>query len=431
MTACIITFSLTCVAMIACVLTGAEIKIKNFRLPLYFTVTLLGAIIMLVSGMLPVSFALESLLSDSSVNPLKILVLFLSMTVLSIFLDETGFFSYLADVALKKSGKSQIKLFIILYVVVSLLTSFTSNDIVILTFTPFICYFCRRANVNPLPYLIEEFVAANTFSMLLVIGNPTNIYLALSQELTFFGYLAIMWLPTILAGMVAFFVMLALFYKQLKLPLERTSDKSVPIDKPLAVIGGIHLVACTLLLSVSDFFSLPMWGISLAFALSLFITVTAYKLVKREPFLELSSTLKRAPWGFIPFLLSMFLLVCALEYNGVTKILAGLLSNELPILTYGAISTLFCSFVNNIPMSVLFASVLSFSSLQRAAVFACIVGSNLGAFLTPVGALAGIMFSNIVKTQNVKLSFARFTLYGTVIALPTLAFALLGLYIIL
>ena len=76
----------------------------------------------------------------------------------------------------------------------------------------------------------------------------------------------------------------------------------------------------------------------------------------------------------------MFLLVCALEYNGVTKILAGLLSNELPILTYGAISTLFCSFVNNIPMSVLFASVLSFSSLQRAAVFACIVGSNLGAF---------------------------------------------------
>ncbi|MBO7736808.1 MAG: arsenical efflux pump membrane protein ArsB, partial [Clostridia bacterium] len=57
--------------------------------------------------------------------------------------------------------------------------------------------------------------------------------------------------------------------------------------------------------------------------------------------------------------------------------------------------------------------------------------SNLGAFLTPVGALAGIMFSHIVKTQNVKLSFARFTLYGTVIALPTLASALLGLYIIL
>lgn len=58
---------------------------------------------------------------------------------------------------------------------VAILTIFTSNDIVILTFTPFICYFSKNAKINPIPYLVAEF-AATTYSMMLIIGNPTNIY---------------------------------------------------------------------------------------------------------------------------------------------------------------------------------------------------------------------------------------------------------------
>ena len=76
-----------------------------------------------------------------SVAPVKILGLFISMTVLSVFLDELGFFKVLANAALKKSGKSTRKLFFLLYTTVSILTFFTSNDIIVLTFTPFICYF--------------------------------------------------------------------------------------------------------------------------------------------------------------------------------------------------------------------------------------------------------------------------------------------------
>ena len=118
----------------------------------------------------------------------KILVLFISMTLLSIFLDELGFFRFLASVALKRAGKNQFKLFFLLYATVSVLTVFTSNDIIILSFTPFVCYFAKNARINPLPYLAAEFVAANTWSMALIIGNPTNIYLVTAAGGDFSSY---------------------------------------------------------------------------------------------------------------------------------------------------------------------------------------------------------------------------------------------------
>ena len=61
------------------------------------------------------------------------------------------------------------------------------------------------------------------------------------------------------------------------------------------------------------------------------------------------------------------------------------------------------------------------------AVYASIVGSNIGAFLTPTGALAGIMFTNLVNEHETKYSFLDFIKYGAVISLPIIGIALLTL----
>ncbi|MGF3585413.1 MAG: SLC13 family permease, partial [Thermoplasmatota archaeon] len=90
-------------------------------------------------------------------------------------------------------------LFILLYLY---LTIFTSNDIIILTFTPFIYYFTKNAGIDPKLYLIAEFFAANTWSMMLYIGNPTNILLAAAFDLRFDEYFKWMFLPAIVAGLV-------------------------------------------------------------------------------------------------------------------------------------------------------------------------------------------------------------------------------------
>ena len=66
-----------------------------------------------------------------------------------------------------------------------------------------------------------------------------------------------------------------------------------------------------------------------------------------------------------------------------------------------------------------------------AALYASIIGSNLGAFFTPIGALAGIMWMQLLRSHNLKLSFGRFTRYGAAVAVPALALALLGLEIMI
>ena len=71
----------------------------------------------------------------------------------------------------------------------------------ILTLTPFICFFCKNTRIDPVPFLVSEFAAANTWSMMLIISNPTNIYLGTSAGIGFAEYSKIMALPTLCAGL--------------------------------------------------------------------------------------------------------------------------------------------------------------------------------------------------------------------------------------
>lgn len=121
-----------------------KIQIGKIKISTYWVISLLGASILLIFSLVPIDVVISELTSNNEVNPLKILTLFFSMTFLSIYLDEAGLFKYLATLALKLAKNNQMILFVVFYLLTSILTIFTSNDIVILTLTPFICFFCKR-----------------------------------------------------------------------------------------------------------------------------------------------------------------------------------------------------------------------------------------------------------------------------------------------
>lgn len=393
----------------------------------YWMCALFGALVLLIFGLCPWRVALDGMLADTAVNPLKILVLFLSMTVLSVFLDEVGFFRFLAIETLRFAGHSQKKLFFLLYLVVSVLTVFTSNDIIILTFTPFLCYFAKNAKISPLPYLFAEFVAANTWSMALMIGNPTNIYLSSYAGIDFMSYASVMILPTVASGLVALLVLYLLFRKKLAEPIAQPETGRGSLgDKVMLWVGIAHLALCTICLALSSVLSLEMWLISLGFALSLFVFTLIFSLVRRQKPVMLPRVLKRAPWQLIPFVLSMFVIVSSLSLCGFTGTLTDLLGTENVVWRYGISSYLTANLINNIPMSVLFCELCAAlpAAVKTAGVYAAVVGSNLGALLTPIGALAGIMWAGILKQNGQKMSFASFMRYGACVSIPALAAAL-------
>ena len=427
----IIIASITCITLISSVLFFPRIRIKNFGIGTYWVVALVGASLMIVTSRVTLSTVFSGLTTDDAINPLKILCLFISMTILSIFLDEVGFFKHLANIVCKKAGKNQIKLLLYLYILTSILTIFTS-DIIILTFTPFICYFAKNTKINPIPYLVSEFIAANTWSMMLVIGNPTNIYIAQSFNITFLEYLKVMVFPTIAGGIVAFILVSLVFHRSLNNKIEECSYEEIHENKFLLITGLIHLGLCTILLAISSYIGLEMWYITLGFAISLLLIISIYKIIHHEKDTEVEETIIRAPWTLIPFVLSMFVIVLALKENGVTIKLGELLGVNGYIINYGLSSFLCANIINNIPMSLFFTEILnSIGATQVGAIYATIIGSNIGAFLTPIGALAGIMWMSILKKQNIEMSFIKFTKYGIIIGIPTILASLLVLMLVI
>lgn len=428
---CIIA-GLVCVALVLTVLTNPSINIGKYHIRIfYWTAPVLGSIALLLFRLLPLPVMWEGLTSSGSINPLKILTLFISMTTLSIYLDEVGFFSYIAGISLKFAKTSQLRLFCVLFLLVSVLTVFTSNDIIILTFTPFICYFSKKAEIDPMPYLFGEFVAANTWSMMLIIGNPTNIYLATANGIGFGTYTAHMLLPTLFAGITAFLLLLMIFRKPLSQPISIKEEKPAIRDKGLVIIGLLHLVFCTILLILSSYIGLEMWYITLGFAVSLFLYVTIYKKKKGVKERVLLHTIMRAPWELIPFVLSMFLLVLTLDRYQVTTIISDFFGTDHLVWKYGIASFLSANVMNNIPMSVAFSSIVShlLEADRLPAAYASIIGSNIGAYFTPLGALAGIMWSGILNKMGIPFSFRKYISYGIRISIPVLIAALVGLYV--
>ena len=124
------------IGLIVSSITNFGIKIKNTKIKLYWAFPLLIGLIFVIFQFIPFNTFSSGLFSGSGMNPVKILILFLSMTGISIFLDEMGLFSFLAYKVVQKSRTCQIKVYFALCALIALLTMFTSNDIVILTFTP-------------------------------------------------------------------------------------------------------------------------------------------------------------------------------------------------------------------------------------------------------------------------------------------------------
>ncbi|MCJ7571580.1 MAG: hypothetical protein MUO82_06865 [Candidatus Thermoplasmatota archaeon] len=415
---------------------------RKIKIDTYIIGALFAPFLIIIFGFLNYSQILGGLGGQGSLNPFGVLVLFLSMVFMSIYLDITGFFEYFARIALKFSKNNGKILFFSFYFVISFLTIFTSNDIVILTFTPFIYYFTKNAKIDPVPYLIAEFFAANTWSIMLYIGNPTNIVLATAFQIDFLEYFKWMFLPAVAAGLVNLMLLYLVFRKRIQInvkQLEVIHPADALTDKIGAILGVIVLFSCIIFLAIAPYFSIDLWLVSFGFAIGLLIILVirdSYARVIRKnmnkDMFKVTKTLRRMPVGIIPFVLAMFISVEALRIYGVTTDLGNFFKDIIgqsmvsSVFLFGFSSAFLANILNNIPMTVAYVPIIqvSASSLSLPAIFATVIGSNLGANITPLGALAGIMWISILKNKNINFSFKEFIKYGLIITPLTLLICL-------
>jgi arsenical pump membrane protein len=303
----------------------------------------------------------------------------------------------------------------------------TANDIVILTLTPFMIYFAKHTGISPIPFLVSQFVAANTWSMLLVIGNPTNIYLASMFNISFLDYATVMFLPTLLTGVVSYGLLVLIFQSALNKPINPVK-LDIQLPHPSYRIGITILGVAILMMALAKPLGVSMDAVTLVAASLLVILVTVK--YPKTPFM--ARTIRRLPYSFIPFFLGMAILVKAMGLADWTQTVATLFQSTSPTFSFGVSSFLMANVINNIPMSLWFESLIRLQpQFQLQAVYASIIGSNLGAMMTPVGALAGLMWMNVLQTKQVSYGIGQFLKFGLIFGPILLLVSLLMLDVIL
>jgi len=380
-----------------------------------------------------------------------IVFLILSFAYLSISLDRSGFFEFASFKIVLYSGGHGTRMLVFFYLLCSVLTFFTSNDIVIISMTPIILYVGKHAGIrNLVPLLISQFVAANTLSMGLYIGSPTNIVLGDATSMTFIDYFLWMFLPSVVSCSVTL-AMLLLVFRLLPIRGNRIEDRfpipdrarEIRSTRPMWIKMGIFAI-CLAFLTASSFLGLELWTICLVTAIVMLVYDLALLREGDERIgVFFAGVGRRMPWPIAPFVLSFFTLVGALSRSGFTERAANVLvsAGEGSLLrlslVFGYVSAITVNLMNDIPSTVFWADMvphlqaLLTEEQYRVTIYSLIVGVNPGCYLTLIGALAGLMWINIIRTwpggdPGKTPTGWDLSIYGVLIIVPVIFFTCLS-----
>ncbi|KIJ45142.1 hypothetical protein M422DRAFT_167130 [Sphaerobolus stellatus SS14] len=217
----------------------------------------------------------DGIVGVEGVKPYNILILFFSLAYMAITLDVTGILQSAAYWVSNKGGDNGWRLYFYFYVMLTLLSVILGNDPVILSGTAFLVYYTKVVEeLVELPWLISEFAAANTASMVLFVGNPTNVVICEGFGVNNAAFTAYTILPFLACNVACFFALATQYHSPKHLPKKITPTqldvKSVLLDPMGALVGSFLLGSCLITAIVVSFFGVDVWKITLPFALTKF-----------------------------------------------------------------------------------------------------------------------------------------------------------------
>ncbi|KAG0273902.1 hypothetical protein BGZ96_004601 [Linnemannia gamsii] len=209
---------------------------------------------------------------ESGVEPYAVMILFFSLAYICISLDMTGVFQYAAFWISQRGGGSGQRVFLSFFLLSTVMSGLTSNDVVVLTMTPFLVYYSEAVDLlTPVAFLMAEIQTANIASMALYIGNLTNVVACQAYKISFLEYSAWMLLPCF-AAIAACYIMLRINFRHDKyipkiIKTPNVDPRSCLVD-PVGAIFGLSVLACSLICLIGTSFAhVSVWIVTGPFAL--------------------------------------------------------------------------------------------------------------------------------------------------------------------
>ena len=394
------------------------------------TSAVVGAVVALLVGV--VSF--EDVITVTSIVWDATLA-FIGIIILSMVLDEIGFFEWAAIKMAKLSGGSGNKMFVYILLLGAVVAAFFANDGAALILTPILLAKMKYLKMKPLPifaFLMAGGFIGDSASNPLVISNLTNIVTVGYFDIGFVEYAKNMFLPNLLSIFASITILWFYFRKDIPLKvdvLELPEASSVIRNQTMFKISWFFLALLMLGYFIGDRYHLPVSLFALGGALLFLLIANYYKAVK--PLM----TIKAAPWQVVWFSVGLYVVVYGLKNAGLTDVISSWIialtayGKTTAIIGTGFLSAFISSIMNNMPTIMIMDIAIDKVGYagHEALVYANILGSNLGPKMTPIGSLATLLWLHVLKQKGVKISWAQYMKVGLVITPPVLLTALLGL----
>lgn len=383
----------------------------------------------------------EGLLNKVDLNVIYLLT---GMMVIVNILSQTGLFEWIAITLAQKAKGRGMVILVNFLIATAVLSALLDNVTTIILIAPITILVTEILEVPTVPVLILEAVFSNIGGTSTLVGDPPNIVIGSKAGLSFMDFIVNLAPPIFIIMVIGILLVVPFFRKQMKVPdnIRERVMRAHP-EKAIIAPGKLKRALPIFILVILGFFVGHLFHIEpgiIALGGALLMAVVCR--------MDVHHVLEQVEWGTIFFFIGLFMLIGALEHNGVFESLGrvvisltdgNLLLTAMAVLWFCAI---FSAIVDNIPLVIAMMPLLqtiipeyvastgmSYEQVSQPLYWALALGACLGGNGSLIGASANVVVSQIAHKNKYKLSFMDFTKFGFPLMIMSLLVSTVYIYL--